>query len=63
MIPSLTRRNKMTRKKEEHRITIEVELTEEVLTYYENLAKECGTTVESLMEGVLKLEAMGVNNG
>jgi hypothetical protein len=52
----------MIHKKEEHKITIEVELTEEVLAYYENLAKECSTTVESLMEGVLKLEAMGVYN-
>jgi hypothetical protein len=52
----------MSQKEKEHTFTIELELTEEILAYYENLAKECGTTAESLMEGVLKLEAMGVYN-
>lgn len=54
----------MTHKQEvEHTFTVELELTEDVLAYYEKLASIIGdgkVTVESLMEGVLKLEAMGV---
>jgi hypothetical protein len=53
----------MTQKEKEHTFTVELELTEEVLAYYEKLAEAIGdgkVTVESLMEGVLKLEAMGV---